>query len=963
MENQTPTTAANLSTNAPLPRWALAFVATALLLASIGFLGHHVWTVFAAPTIDDAAISYAYASNVAAGNGFRHTRGASPAEGFSNPLEVLLLVPFAALHVDVDIAAKAINLGFVLLALLAWGLFLIRRAEGVGCLFVPLLGLLPLLWPTFNYWTVAGLENGILAGLMALSTLCLLAAPGSRRWDYALALVAGLLAWTRPEAALYGALAVLPRLLSSKRRTLALGGFALMGTALFVFRQLTFRDVLPNTFWPKMGADHTWKDGWKYAEIFLRAKGREYFFCLVPLLALLSRKTRIPLLAPIGQVGAVLLFVVVSGGDWMRFGRFLQFLQGPAIAMVGLGLYAALVTGGWLARRIPVVARLVLLAGLSLPLIFVNRPIGEWKTRALEFAASRDVDMRRIATCAALYRDMGAAMSLGRPLLEADVDVGGMAYPLGMNVLDIAGLTDRVLGHAWSRQPTLLADYIFGERHPDTIHLHGSWLIVEPLDYLWPFHDQYRVMGSQLLSQLALAPVTAVRADLVDPAVPPVMPVTARVGEIEIKGISALLGHDETFFFVHALQVRPGVPPALAWKDDLGRTWPIAWHGEFDVESGPPGSALVGMARLQDAIFPLHLEDIVDLDSLPLFTPSATTLTDTARLPLLRLAGVKAPACDPDRLLDPSASPGARARGAVLLASLCGDALSHPDRAALAARFWDEGQRTPDPDERFDILTAISALGIGPSIRQRMFIEQARSEHQPYDEILMAWAERELASALLSRATIKPALALWLAAHQYDRVLLASLANGWLAAPATAPFACAASRALGLREGAMGWSVACARTAPEEIKVRRQGFENLKDQSLQLLGAAKNWIGPAAALRFLGGQGQQLLATRPDPGHPEAAGEVIWGPLPWPGRRFGALLAGAPSGATLSVEAKEGSDWKKLAQIDQPPVDTVLTPILLMLPAHSATDVRVRVVATDSQPTTVVDALTFVDLE
>ena len=148
----------------------------------------------------------------------------------------------------------------------------------MGCLLVPLLGLLPLLWPTFNYWTVAGLENGILAGLMALSILCLLLAPCSRGWDLALALVAGLVAWTRPEAGLYGALAVAPRLLSGRRRFFASTVFALVFLFLLVFRHLCFRDFVPNTFWPKMGAGHAWQEGWYYAQSFLSGWGRAWEF-------------------------------------------------------------------------------------------------------------------------------------------------------------------------------------------------------------------------------------------------------------------------------------------------------------------------------------------------------------------------------------------------------------------------------------------------------------------------------------------------------------------------------------------------------------------------------------------------------------------------------------------------------------------------------------------------------------
>ena len=946
-----------------LSKWAFAAVAAALLVASLGFLGHHVWTVFSKPTIDDAAITYAYAANVAAGNGFRHTPGASPSEGFSNPLEVLLLVPFAALHANLDVPAKAINLGFVLLALLAWGLFLIWKIRGVGCLLVPLLGLLPLLWPTFNYWTVAGLENGILAGLLGLSTLCLLLAPKSRGWDLALALVAGLLAWTRPEAGLYGALAVAPRLLAGRRRFFASSIFVLACLLLLAFRHLCFRDVVPNTFWPKMGAGHAWQEGWYYARSFLSGRGSAYFLCLIPLFALLSRSTWIPLAAAVLQIGAVGLFLCVSGGDWMRQWRFMQFLEGPAIALVGLGLHAALVPEGWLSRRVPILVRMGLVVGLSLPILFANRPLGQWKERAAAVNGSRDVDMRKIAICAGLYRDLGTTLQLGRRLLEADIDVGGMSYPLGMDVLDIFGLTDRVLGRAWNREPTLLVDYLYGERRPDTFHMHGAWLAGEPLHFLWPFHDQYRPMGPKLLSQLALAPLSAVRADLVDPAAPPVMPLATRVGAVEIKGISAVLGLKEIVFFVHALQVQPAPPPTLAWKDQNGKRWPIAWHAGFDVESGPPGSALVGIARIQNQVFPLHIERVLDLDSLPLFIPGATTLTDVARLPLVRLAGLAAPACDPDLLLDPGAGAGARARGAVLLASLCGDGLTQQARASLAAGFWDEAKHLRDPDERFDAIAAVSALGVGPSIRQRLFIEQARSEHQPYDEIAMAWAERELASDLLTRATASRGLALWLQAHQYDKVLLNSLAHGWQSDPAAAEIVCSAAKALGLRESALGWSPRCGQPMHRRITIRRQGFENLSDPSLQFFGAGKSWIQSAAPGRVLGGQGRQLLAIGEEPGGKWSPGQVIWGPIPWSGRRFGALLAGTARGASLLIEAKEGGAWKELAHTGLPASDSVLAPSLLMLPAHVPTEVRVRLLATDLQPTTVVDALTFIDMD
>jgi hypothetical protein len=244
-----------------------------------------------------------------------------------------------------------------------------------------------------------------------------------------------------------------------------------------------------------------------------------------------------------------------------------------------------------------------------------------------------------------------------------------------------------------------------------------------------------------------------------------------------------------------------------------------------------------------------------------------------------------------------------------------------------------------------------------------MFIEHTRAEHQPYDEILMAWAERELAGALAARTTASRGLALWLQAHQYDKVLLSSLAHDWQSDPAVAQILCSATKALGLRESALGWTPRCEQPAPSKITVRRQGFENLRDQRLQFSGAGRSWIRSAAPVRVLGGQGRQLLVTGEDPGCKWESGEVIWGPLPWSGQRFGALLAGAAKGASLLVEAKEGSAWKELARAGPPAAHSVLTPSLLMLPAHAASEVRVRLVATDSHALTVVDALTFIDMD
>jgi hypothetical protein len=942
---------------------AAQVLALLLVLAAAAFLARHVWRVFSAPTIDDAAISYSYALNLAQGHGLRNTPGSSPAEGFSNPIEVFLLSGFALFHADLDVAAKGINLAFLLCGLLGWGILIAWRAKGFGRVFAPLLCLLPLLWPTFNYWTVAGLENGILAGLLSLSVLCLLLAPESRGWDIGLGAVAGLLAWARPEAGIYGALVIAPRLLVPRRRGLALAIFLSSCLLLFAFRFICFRDFVPNTFWVKVSPEHPWKAGMDYAKGFLGAHGIAYGLCLVPLAAFLSRKTLLPLLAAVVQIAFVLFFVAFSGGDWMKQWRFMQFVEGPFIALLGLGLYAMLVPERSVFRFLPKVLRIACVAGLAAPILWVNRPLGKWEERAKAAGQPRDLDMRKIAICASYYRELGEKLHLGRPLLEADIDVGGMAYPAGLDVLDLAGLTDRVLGRAWSRNPAVLVDYIYGERRPDTIHLHGGWLGQTPVHALWPFHDQYRVMGPGFLYSLRLGPLSAVRADLVDPPIRPVKLQRARIGSVEVEGAHAFANNGDPILSIQAVQVLQGAPTQLAWSDANGKSWPISWHGGFDVAAGPVGSSLLGASRIKGAQLPLHLQTSLELEMLPLTTVSSATWIDAARLPLARMAGLSLPSCDVDILIDRSASLAARARGTALLADLCGSALSPSSRLALARNLGHGVRELRDPDDRFDTLSALASLGIGLSTSQRMSVEEARRKHQAYDEILMAWAEWELAQELPKGNLPQFALWLWLEARQYGRVLLTSLANNWDSDPAAVGPICAAVRALGIRQSSVGISLDCGQAKVIQVMVRRQSFEAEEDRTLHLLGAGKDWITAATNERMTGGQGLNFLASRGTGTAKLGPGEVVWGPLPWPGQRFGLLMAGTASGLSVGVEVNESGVWKEVAHASPPSSGSVMTPQIMLVPGPSTAQVRVRVISKDHKASTLVDALTFIDFK
>jgi hypothetical protein len=933
-----------------------------LLVGAVGLYGQHVWRVFAGATVDDAAISYAYAHNVAHGHGWRATPGASPVEGFSNPLEVLVLVPCSLAGWDLDAAAKLSNIGFVALGLLAWGSFLLQRLRGIFRLTAVVPALATLLWPSFNYWTAAGLEGGMLVGLQMLTAWALLAGRRHRHGDLALGMLAGLLAWTRPEGAVYGAFAVAVALGSRPRMWRAAWAFLGCGMALVAWRYLVFRDVLPNTYWVKVGGEAAWQSGMQYVADFLKNNGKAYFLCLLPLLVPLSRAARPAGLVCLAQAAFAFYFAASVGGDWMRQWRFLQAWQGPMTSLIALGLFAALAPGAkWVCRRVPLWLRAAVAAALLAPLVFVNRPLGDVLARARATSQQRDLDMRRIGVCAGFYREFGEKLRLGRRLLMADVDVGGMMFPPGLEVVDMGGLTDRQIGRWWRRRPAAIVDYLFGERRPDTIHLHGSWLSARPVQALSPFAADYREMGSWFQHDLRVGPLTVIRAELVDPPAPPVLRTDATVGSVVIEGVSAYTDARRSVLFLHGVHALSGPLPALQWVDREGKAMPVLWHGGYDVEPGPLGAMVVGRSEVEGINLPLRLEgSSLVMGEWPVMTEGPGTLLGAARLPLLRLVGAPLYPCWAADLVDPRAPAAARARGMAWVAKLCGSSLDGPARQAFAAWAWSEAGKLRSDDDRYDLAAGLWGLGSTPSIGQRAFLDAARAGHTAYDEVLSAWAERELGSGRPSPGAIRAGLGILLAARAYERILLVTLGRGWLGMPEANGAFCAAAAQLGLRAEVVAAAAGdCQGMDAASARLRRQDFEDAKDASLQLTGGAEAWIREAGNLAVRGGRGRRRLQT-PAGDKRNAQGEVVWGPLPWPGHRFGLLLAGGGAGSVVIVDMGRPGKWREVLRTGRTGSAGVLLPYLYELPRDEGAEVRVRIVDLSAAGGFVVDDLVFI---
>lgn len=253
--------------------------ASLLAVVCFGYVVHFLVYCLVQPFyIEDAGISYAYAENFVAGEGFATYPGGERVEGFSNPLWTFLIAATAALGVPSFTAAKVFGAVFGVVTLpLAWDIA--RRARPGRNDDVALLA--PLLLaasPQFVLWNSAGLENSLFCVLLAAGIRTLLVELDSeeRRLPWSALFFVGL-AMTRPEGAAYAVFAGLALVLDAvATRRLApllrwLPTFALPFAVYQAWRYTYFAWEFPNTYYAKLALKNTqfqpwsWKSGgWKY---------------------------------------------------------------------------------------------------------------------------------------------------------------------------------------------------------------------------------------------------------------------------------------------------------------------------------------------------------------------------------------------------------------------------------------------------------------------------------------------------------------------------------------------------------------------------------------------------------------------------------------------------------------------------------------------------------------------------
>lgn len=462
-----------------------------LLGAILCLFGSHVgrsWDF----TVDDAGITFSYARNIANGFGMVLTPGAERVEAATNFLWVLLLVPAEPLGMTHELLAKILGMSLAAGALAAIAMFpavAYRRRPAYYDLVAPLVA------ATFAHsalWCTSGLENGLVQFLVALS-LVLVAHeennPEALPWS---AVTLSALFATRPDGGLYlGAIGLVRAARASlkglRRQDVRWAlGLVLGVGGLEVFRLAYFAWPVPNSFYIKRSTYFYGKDlidlrseGWSYVGAWLEAYKLKHALALAPL-ALLGVRAMTARVALLACVAAGMFLPVYSHGDWMEEFRFLTFVA-PLVAL-------SIAEGVRGVTRLPLALaprslQTLLALGLT-PLaayVVLSQSARAWPGR---FQVTRTHNTLEFS----LVRQRGRYLNLASRMFgiengtDLDPDVGGTAYDSGLQIVDLYGLGEVAVAHTHGANPSGEREFIFRERRPTYIHLHGAWFGYSGLD-------------------------------------------------------------------------------------------------------------------------------------------------------------------------------------------------------------------------------------------------------------------------------------------------------------------------------------------------------------------------------------------------------------------------------------------------------------------------------------------------
>jgi arabinofuranosyltransferase len=451
---------------------------------------------------DDALISLRYADRLLDGKGLTWNDG-ERVEGYSNFLWILLVAAAGGTGADLIAAARALGLfcSAGLLFAIAWGS--LRRASVshvVGA--VVALSFAASAAPIV-VWSIGGLEQPLYGALLAAATALTISVldrpPADRGGRLPLAIALGLLCLTRPDGALFAAVAIVSLLVARRWSWSTLLVPIGLYVAQLAFRRAYYGEWVPNTALVKIAPslDH-FKAGWDYvAAGFSALLPFSGFAALSLAAALLVRERRARGLHLCATALAWSAYVVFIGGDIFPAYRHLV----PLVVVFAFALADGAAAAAGRLQRKPVYLVIAGVLWLALWVPFAARQHSDKQSQ-------RAMRERWEWDCRELALQLKRAFERQRPLVAVTA-AGCLPYWSELPSLDMLGLNDYYLprhpppdvGRGMIGHELGDGRYVF-DRQPDLIVFNvGSppfYRSGEELQRMPEFHQRYAPVALSL---------------------------------------------------------------------------------------------------------------------------------------------------------------------------------------------------------------------------------------------------------------------------------------------------------------------------------------------------------------------------------------------------------------------------------------------------------------------------------
>ncbi len=278
--------------------------------------------------IDDLYIYFRYVHNFTQGNGIVFNKGEF-VEGFSSFSWLMILSLIKSAGLPLEFSAKFTGLIFTFFSLIC--VYRICNETGLSVYFIPSVILMLFNLP-FILWAVSGFEIMMFIYLLLLCFQFIVRMNSDSSFSLLLSFLIFLLSVSRPEGIVFSVTMLIFIYAFSGNRMLTLkylGIYSILFGAFLFFRVFYFGDILPNTYYAKIGHNivgyyefRTYKNGIFYILFFLKSNPQFLIFFLLLPFAFSKLKSDKKFLFVVSIISVQFAFIIFSGGDWMVQYRF-----------------------------------------------------------------------------------------------------------------------------------------------------------------------------------------------------------------------------------------------------------------------------------------------------------------------------------------------------------------------------------------------------------------------------------------------------------------------------------------------------------------------------------------------------------------------------------------------------------------------------------------------------------------